>query len=50
MSIVVDKGMRFDYFPQIRNILKAEHGEILVVDPYRDSNFFLIILHRSKVI
>ena len=38
-SIVVDKGMRFDYFDQIRNILESANREILVIDPYLDNNF-----------
>ena len=39
MSIVVDKGMRFDYFDQIRSILESAHREVLVVDPYLDNDF-----------
>ncbi len=48
MSVVVEKGMRFDYFDRIRKILEEAHAEILIVDPYLDSNFVSRYLTQIK--
>jgi hypothetical protein len=39
LSVAVDKGMIFDYFDALKKILQEARTDVLIVDPYLDSDF-----------
>ena len=39
VNVVVDKGMVFDYFDEIRKIIESASDNVLFVDPYLDAEF-----------
>lgn len=39
LSVAVDKGMIFDYFDALKKIIEEARTDVLIVDPYLDSDF-----------